>query len=130
MSETRKTIASGSPFEAQVGFCRAVRVGNIIEVAGTAPIGADRKTFGIGDMYAQTKRCLDIIATALAEAGAEPRHVVRTRLILTDISRWSEAARAHGEMFADIRPVCTLMEVSAFIDPEWLVEVEATAVID
>jgi enamine deaminase RidA (YjgF/YER057c/UK114 family) len=126
----RKLVSSGSPFEAQVGFCRAVRVGNIVEVAGTAPIGSDRKTVGAGDMYAQTKRCLDIIAAALSEAGAEPRHVVRTRLILTDISRWEEAARAHGEMFADIRPVCTLMEVSGFIDPDWLIEIEATAVID
>ena len=126
----RKLVSSGSPFEAKVGFCRAVRVGNIVEVAGTAPIGSDRKTVGAGDMYAQTKRCLDIIAAALSEAGAEPRHVVRTRLILTDISRWEEAARAHGEIFADIRPVCTLMEVSGLIDPDWLIEIEATAVID
>jgi enamine deaminase RidA (YjgF/YER057c/UK114 family) len=126
----RKLVSSGSPFEAKVGFCRAVRVGNIVEVAGTAPIGSDRKTVGAGDMYAQTKRCLDIIAAALSEAGAEPRHVVRTRLILTDISRWEEAARAHGEMFADIRPVCTLMEVSGFIEPDGLIENEATAVID
>ncbi len=126
----RKLVSSGSPFEAQVGFCRAVRVGNIIEVAGTAPIGPDRKTVGAGDMYAQTKRCLDIIAQALAEAGAEPRHVVRTRLILTDMSRWSEAARAHSEMFADIRPVCTVMEVPRFSDPDWLVESHATAIID
>ncbi|HYD71916.1 MAG TPA: RidA family protein [Candidatus Binatia bacterium] len=126
----RKLVSSGSPFERQVGFSRAVRVGNIIEVAGTAPIGPDRKTVGVGDMYAQTKRCLEIIAQALAEAGAEPRHVVRTRLILTDMSRWSEAARAHGEMFADIRPVCTVMQVSRFIDPDWLVEIEASAVID
>ena len=126
----RKLVSSGSPFEAQVGFCRAVRVGSIIEVAGTAPIGPDRKTVGVGDMYAQTKRCLDIIAQALAEAGAEPRHVVRTRLILTDMSRWSEAALAHGEVFSDIRPACTVMEVSRFIDPDWLVEIEAVAMID
>jgi enamine deaminase RidA (YjgF/YER057c/UK114 family) len=126
----RKLVSSGSPFEAQVGFCRAVRVDNIVEIAGTAPIGADRKTFAPGDMYAQTKRCLEIILQALAEAGAEPRHVVRTRLILTDMTRWSEAARAHGEVFAAIRPVCTLMEVSCFIDPDWLIEVEATAIID
>jgi enamine deaminase RidA (YjgF/YER057c/UK114 family) len=127
---TRKLVSSGSPFEAQIGFCRAVRVGDTIEVAGTAPIGSEGKTVGVGDMYAQTKRCLEIITQALAEAGAEPRHVVRTRLILTDMSRWSEAARAHGEVFADVRPACTVMEVSGFIDPDWLVEVEATAVID
>jgi enamine deaminase RidA (YjgF/YER057c/UK114 family) len=126
----RKLVTSGSPFEGQVGFSRAVRVGVIVEIAGTAPIGPDRKTVGVGDMYAQTKRCLEIITQALAEAGAEPRHVVRTRLILTDMSRWSEAARAHSETFTDIRPVCTVMEVSRFIDPDWLVEVEATAVID
>lgn len=130
MIDIRKLVSSGSPFEAQVGFCRAVRVGSIIEVAGTAPIGPDRKTVGVGDMYAQTKRCLDIIAQALAEAGAEPRHVVRTRLILTDMSRWSEAALAHGEVFSDIRPACTVMEVSRFIDPDWLVEIEATAIIE
>ena len=126
----RKRVTSDSPFESQVGFSRAVRVGNIVEVAGTAPIGLDRKTVGIGDMYAQAKRCLEIITQALAEAGAEPRHVVRTRLILTDMSRWPEAARAHGELFSDSRPVCTVMEVSRFIDPDWLVEIEATAVID
>ena len=126
----RKLVSSGSPFEAQVGFCRAVRVGSIIEVAGTAPIGPDRKTVGVGDMYAQTKRCLDIIAQALAEAVDEPRHVVRTRLILTDMSRWSDAALAHGEVFSDIRPACTVMEVSRFIDPDWLVEIEATAIIE
>ena len=126
----RKLVSSGSPFEAHIGFSRAVRVGALIEVAGTAPIGVDGRTVGVGDMYAQTKRCIEIIGQALAEAGAEPRHVVRTRLILTDMLRWSEAARAHGEVFADIRPVCTVMEVSRFIEPDWLVEVEATAVID
>jgi enamine deaminase RidA (YjgF/YER057c/UK114 family) len=126
----RKLISSGSPYEPLAGFSRAVRAGNIIEVAGTAPIGPDRKTVGVGDMYAQTKRCLEIITQALAESGAEPRHVVRTRLILTDMSRWPEAARAHGEFFSDIRPVCTVMEVSRFIDPDWLIEIEATAIVD
>jgi enamine deaminase RidA (YjgF/YER057c/UK114 family) len=121
----RKLISSGSPFEGKVGFCRAVRVGNVIEVAGTAPIGANAP----GDMYAQTKRCLDIIAQALRDAGADVRHVTRTRIYLTDVSRWEEAARAHGEMFADIRPVSTVLEVSQFIDPEWLVEIEASAII-
>lgn len=123
---TRKLVTSASPFEREVGFSRAVRVGNIIEVAGTAPIGANAP----GDMYAQTKRCLEIIAVALVDAGGELKHVTRTRIMLTDMTRWREAARAHGEVFADIRPGCTFVEVSAFIDPEWLVEIEASAVID
>lgn len=126
----RKLVTSGSPFEAIAGFSRAVRVGNIVEVAGTAPIGPDGKAFAPGDVYAQTKRCFDIIAQALRDAGADVRHVTRTRVMLTDMSRWREAARAHGEVFADIRPGCTFVEVSGFIDPEWLVEIEASAVID
>jgi enamine deaminase RidA (YjgF/YER057c/UK114 family) len=125
----RKLVSSGSPFEAQVGFSRAVRVGNIVEVAGTAPIGEDGKCFAPGDVYRQTQRCLAIIAQALRDAGADARHVVRTRVMLTDMTRWRDAARAHGEMFADIRPGCTFVEVSGFIDPEWLVEIEASAVI-
>lgn len=127
---TRTLVSSGSPFEKQVGFSRAVRVGNIVEVAGTAPIGPDGKCFAPGDAYLQTQRCLAIIAQALTDAGADVRHVVRTRIMLTDMSRWQDAARAHGEIFADIRPGCTFVEVSGFIDPEWLVEIEATAIID
>lgn len=122
----RKLVTSASPYEREVGFSRAVRVGNIIEVAGTAPVGAN----ALGDVYAQTKRCLEIIAAALVNAGGDVRHVTRTRIMLTDIKQWREAARAHGEVFADIRPGCTFVEVSAFIDPEWLVEIEASAVID
>jgi enamine deaminase RidA (YjgF/YER057c/UK114 family) len=122
----RQLVASGSPFEREIGFSRAVRVGDIVEVAGTAPVGADAP----GDVYAQTKRCLEIIAQALRDAGAEPRHVTRTRVMLTDMSRWREAALAHGEMFADVRPGVTFVEVSGFIDPEWLVEIEASAIID
>lgn len=82
-----------------------------------------------GDMYAQTKRCIEIIAAAIVDAGGELRHVTRTRIMVTDMTRWREAARAHGEVFADVRPGCTFVEVSAFIDPEWLVEIEASAVI-
>jgi enamine deaminase RidA (YjgF/YER057c/UK114 family) len=122
----RQLVASGSPFEGEIGFSRAVRVGSIVEVAGTAPVGANTP----GDVYAQTKRCLEIIAQALRDAGAEPRHVTRTRVMLTDMSRWREAARARGEMFGDIRPGVTFVEVSGFIDPEWLVEIEASAVIE
>lgn len=126
---TRRLVSSGSPFERSIGFSRAVRVGDIVEVAGTAPIGEDGECFAPGDVYKQTQRCLAIIAQALQDAGAEPRHVVRTRIMLTDMTRWRDAARAHGEVFADIRPVCTFVEVSGFIDPEWLVEIEASAVI-
>lgn len=123
---TRLLVSSGSPFEGEIGFSRAVRVGNIIEVAGTAPVGANAP----GDVYAQTKRCLEIIAKAIADAGGDVKHVVRTRIMLTDMLSWKDAARAHGEMFADIRPGCTFVQVSGFIDPEWLVEIEATAIID
>ncbi|MCX7360006.1 MAG: RidA family protein [Alphaproteobacteria bacterium] len=123
---TRKLVSSASPFEQEIGFSRAVRVGNIVEVAGTAPVDANAP----GDVYAQTKRCLEIIAAALVDAGGELRHVTRTRIMMTDITQWREAARAHGEVFSEIRPGCTFVEVSAFIDPEWLVEIEASAVID
>jgi enamine deaminase RidA (YjgF/YER057c/UK114 family) len=126
----RTLVSSGSPFEKGIGFSRAVRAGNIVEVAGTAPIGADGKCFAPGDVYLQTQRCLAIIVQALEDAGSDARHVVRTRIMLTDMTRWRDAARAHGEVFAEIRPACTFVEVSGFIDPEWLVEVEATAVID
>ena len=122
---SRRLISSGSPFEREIGFSRAVRVGDIIEVAGTAPIDANAS----GDCYRQTKRCLEIIAAALAEAGGGLEHVVRTRVMLTDMATWKEAARAHGEVFADVRPACTFVEVSRFIDPEWLVEIEATAIV-
>lgn len=126
----RKLVSSGSPYEPIAGFSRAVRVGNHIEVAGTAPIGPDGKCFAPGDVYRQTKHCLDIIVRAVRDAGGDARHMVRTRIMLTDMSRWEEAAKAHGEVFAEIRPGCTFVEVSGFIDPEWLVEIEATAVID
>jgi enamine deaminase RidA (YjgF/YER057c/UK114 family) len=126
---TRKLVTSGSPFEREVGFSRAVRVGAIVEVAGTAPIGEDGKCSAPGDVYRQTQRCLAIIAQALKDAGADVRHVVRTRIMLTDMTTWRDAARAHGEVFAEIRPGCTFVEVSGFIDPEWLVEIEATAIV-
>lgn len=122
---SRRLVSSGSPFEREIGFSRAVRVGNVIEVAGTAPIGVDAP----GDVYTQTKRCLEIIAAALAEAGGGLGHVVRTRVMLADMATWKDAARAHGEVFADARPACTFVEVSGFIDPEWLVEIEATAIV-
>ncbi|MFH7593828.1 RidA family protein [Streptomyces racemochromogenes] len=130
MADIRRTVSSGSPLEPRIGFSRAVRVGRHVAVAGTAPIGDDGSTVGPGDVYAQTVRCLDIAQRALEEAGASLGHTVRTRIMLTDVTRWEEAARAHGERFAGIRPAATFVEVSRFIDPAWLVEVEVDAVLD
>lgn len=126
----RKLISSGSPYEPKVGISRAVRAGNIITVAGTAPLGPDGRTVGRGDATAQARRCLEIIAAALKEAGASLGQVVRTRILLTRIDDWQAVAAVHGEFFRDIRPVNTIMQVSRFIDPEWLIEIEADAVID
>ena len=126
----RKLISSGSPFEPKVGISRAVRVGPIITVAGTAPLGADGRTVAPGDAAAQARRCLEIIAAALEKAGGSMGQVVRTRILLTRIDDWQAVAAVHGEFFRDIRPVNTIMEVSRFIDPEWLIEIEADAVVD
>lgn len=126
---SRQLISSGSYLEPIIGFSRAVRVGNMVVVGGTAPIRAEGGTAAIGDVYGQTRRCLEIVAKALADAGAGLEHVTRTRIILTDIALWQDAARAHAEVFGMIRPVTTLMQVSAFVDPDWLVEIEAEAII-
>ncbi len=126
---TRKLISSGSYLEPEIGFSRAVRIGNTIAVAGTAPIAASGGTDGLGDVYRQTQRCLEIVESALTDAGASLEDVIRTRVMLTDVANWKEAARAHGEVFADIRPVCTFVQVSGFVDPDWLVELEADAVV-
>src|SRR5262245_6343967 len=127
---TRQLISSGSPYEPRVGISRAVRVGQYICVAGTAPIGSDGKTAAPGDAAGQARRCLEIIQTALEQAGAKLSHVVRTRILLTRIEDWEKVAAVHGEFFRDIGPVNTIMEVSRFIDPAWLIEIEADAVID
>ena len=127
---SRQLISSGSPYEPRVGISRAVRVGQYISVAGTAPIGADGKTAAPGDAAGQARRCLEIIQTALEKAGAKLAHVVRTRILLTRIEDWEKVAAVHGEFFRDIRPVNTIMQVSRFIDPAWLIEIEADAVID
>ncbi|MFD9728603.1 RidA family protein [Streptomyces sp. NPDC059072] len=129
MDNIRHTVSSGSPLEPEIGFSRAVRVGSQVAVAGTAPIADDGSTAAPGDVYGQTVRCLDIAERALREAGAGLEDVVRTRIMLTDVGQWREAARAHGERFAAIRPVTTFVEVSRFIDPAWLVEVEVDAVV-
>lgn len=106
-------------------MARAHRSGPMIAVAGTAPLAADGSTAHVGDMAGQTRRCLEIIKAAIAQVGGRLEDTVRTRIMLTDMSRWEEAARAHGEFFADIKPACTFVEVSGFIKADWLVEVEA-----
>lgn len=124
----RINISSGAKWENIVGYSRAVRIGNIVEVSGTAPVDGD-KIFGAGNAYAQTKFCLQKIEKALIEAGASLKDVVRTRMFVTDISLWEEYGKAHGEFFKEIKPVTTMVEVKALIDPEMLVEIETTAII-
>lgn len=125
----RQRTYSNAPWEREVGYCRAVRAGRHIYVTGTAPVADDGTVFAPGDGYAQARRCLDIIAKALADLDAGIEHVVRTRLFVTDISRWREFGRAHGEVFAEHPPATTMVEVRALIDPEMLIEIEADAVI-
>jgi enamine deaminase RidA (YjgF/YER057c/UK114 family) len=126
----RKLISSGSPFEPKIGFSRAVRIGPFVAVSGTAPIAVDGSVAAPGDVYGQTKRCLEIISQAIGNTGLGLQSVIRTRVMLTDISRWEEAARAHGEVFSDIRPACTFVEVKGLINRDWLVEIEADCVAD
>lgn len=126
----RILISSGSPLEPEIGFSRAVRIGSLLAVAGTAPLGSDGATVAPGDVYAQTKRCLEIIEETISKAGLGLRDVLRTRIMLTNISDWREAAKAHAEIFSDIRPACTFVEISSFIDPDWLVEIEADCMTD
>ncbi|UVI33142.1 RidA family protein [Paenibacillus spongiae] len=124
----RMRISTGSPWEPVVGYCRAVRVGNIVEVAGTTAM-KDGQVVGHGDAYLQTKQILLTIEDALKQVGAKMEHVVRTRMFVTDISKWEEIGKAHGEVFKDIRPAATMVEVKALIDPELLVEIEVQAII-
>lgn len=124
----RKQYQTGSPWEPIVGYSRAVRVGNIVEVAGTTAM-KDGEVVGVGDAYAQTAAILQTIREALEHVGAKMEHVVRTRMFVTDISRWEEIGRAHGEVFREIRPVATMVEVKALIEPELLVEIEVQAIV-
>lgn len=121
----RKKIKSGSPFEEKIGFSRAIRIENHIFVSGTAPIAKNGDTKAKGDPYEQTKRCIEIIQESIEKAGGKLDDVVRTRIYLTDIKNWGESARAHKEFFQNIKPASTYVEVSGFINPDWLVEVEA-----
>ena len=129
MSARHQLVSSGSPYEPRVGISRAVRAGPLLVVSGTAPLGPDGRTVGVGDAGAQARRCLEIIQRALESAGASLADVVRTRILLTRIEDWEAVARAHGEVFRDIRPANTIMQVTRFIDSDWLVEIEADAVV-
>lgn len=126
----RQLVTSGSPLELTIGFSRAVRCGPYLAVAGTAPIGPDGAAAHPGDVYEQTRLCFAIASRAIEDAGGRLQDVVRTRVMLTDIDRWREAARAHGEFFGEIRPACTFVGVSRFIDPDWLVEIEVDCFSD
>ncbi len=127
---TRQLISSESPYEPMIGFSRAVRVGNMITVGGTAPIGSNGKTVAHGDPGAQTRRCFEIIQAALENASASLGDIVRTRIFLKNIRDWEAVAAVHGEYFSEIRPASTMLQVTTFIDPDWLVEIEVDAVID
>ena len=120
----RQLVPAVSPQAAIVGYSRAVRDGRVVHVAGTAPIGTDST-----DPYEQAKRCLEIVVDALAEVGAEPAHVVRTRVYLVDGADWEAVGRAHGEIFGDVRPASTVLVIAGLLDPGWRVEIEAEALL-
>jgi enamine deaminase RidA (YjgF/YER057c/UK114 family) len=124
----RIRVSSGSPYEKTIGFSRAIRIGNRVLVSGTAPIWPDGTC--ASDAASQTRRCLEIILAALADAGAGPRDVVRTRMYITDAANSDDIGAAHGEVFGDVRPASTMVVVSGLLDPRWLVEIEAEAMID
>ena len=127
MTNDRVRIASGSPYEPVYGYCRAVRVGDRVIVAGTAPVWPDGSVDP--DAGVQARRCLEIIVSALREAGAGPEHVVRTRMFITDPAISDAVGLAHGEVFGEARPAATMVVVAALIDPRWLVEIEAEAIL-
>ena len=129
MSSTRTNYSSGSKWEGIVGYSRAVRTGNLIEVSGTVAVDEHNVLIGEGSAYLQTKFILQKIEAVLKQAGAELKDVVRTRMFVTDISQWEEYGRAHGEFFKDIRPCTSMIEVKALISPAYLIEIEATAII-
>ena len=127
---TTQRATSGSPYEKAFGFCRALRRGQHVFVSGTAPIAPDGTTATPGDAAGQMRRCCDIIVAAPAQLGAKPADVVRTRIILTDISKWDEVGRVHGDYFGEARPVTTMVEAKGLIRADWLVELEAEALLE
>ena len=127
MTESTR-VFSGAPWEKQVGYCRAVKRGNAISISGTAPIAKDGSVFAPGDGYAQAKRCLEIIESALTDLGSSMSEVIRTRMFVTEIALWSGFGRAHAEFFRDSPPATTMVEVKALIDPAMLIEIEADAI--
>ncbi|MHC4709422.1 MAG: RidA family protein [Planctomycetota bacterium] len=126
----RQLVSSGSPYEARIGLSRGVRAGQSIAIAGTAPIGSDGQTAAPTDPGGQARQCLAIVRDALESLGASLSDIVRTRILLTRIENWEAVAAVHQEFFGDIRPVTTVMQVSCFVDPQWLVEIEADAVVE
>ena len=127
---TRRRVSADRPWEKTIGYSRAVRVGDHIEVSATAPAAPDGSILAPGDLYSQTKEALRIIGEALSELDATFEDVVRTRIFLTDTSRWEEAGRAHGEVFSEIRPANAFIGATGFVDPDILVEIEVTAIVD
>lgn len=127
---TRSSVSSGSPFEPVIGFARAVRVGRHISVSGTAPIAEDGSAVAPGDAYAQAVRCLAIVRESIEALGGRVEDVQRTRIYMTGANVWQDVARAHGEVFGHIRPASTAVVVAALLDPAWLVEIEADALVN